>query len=518
MNEWNKIIDESIYEITEAIYDSDIAFKKIDARYNTIKAITESTLDSSDIVLEEEEKSKNNDKKGVIRTLVDSIISKIQKILDAFKSKDESKKIDPEKEYKSDIDGSDIKKYGDQLELLGDKMDAMLTAAKGSDKEAYKKAVEEYDGLISDLRKTNKEMLNNVKEDIREYKDNNKKSHKFIKGVLIMTAIHKVRKTLKKARKNSETLKEYGINDSISDIFKNMFTDKNEAINAARELAVKCGLSATEGAGFDKVLDYILRREGINSTVEDIDKEYENSKKDDDKKSSDKKDNENDHKKDSDDKDSSDDENSSNDQKDNSDNSSNDSHNDSSDKDNDSNDSNNKDDSDDKNKDKDDSKKNDAGKDGDESLASFILKWGHGNLDEIATLKVVRPKFNESGKFAPYLLITKPGFFGKFFKKGDKIDKTLHKRVNGMKDKSQPPIFFDIWGLFWNDSNSKVPLNDYIEEQKKLLDQVNKIREEENMQKIHWDKNAANVAIKLITEGTPKNGHRYSWSHYLEDA
>lgn len=458
MNEFNNFIDRCIYEIAESVYDSEISFKKIDSDYNTMKLIFESGINSEGIVLEEENVKKDNAKKGVIRTLIDGIINKIQKLINFFKGKDDESVIKPDDKAESSISEEDFRDSTNKLDVVGQKLDSLIEAAKGNDKDKYKKALQEYDDAVNDLNKRNKEMLKNVKEDDKNFKETHAKKHYVIKGVGIGAGIYVVRKAMKKAKANAETLKNNESDQLLLDIFDN--SDERE--EALRGLVARCGKIVSEGGKFREIIN------DITYGISGFNKKNKNNKND-----------------------------PSNDNDDNND------------------------ETDEDNGDVVESViRKSKGDNGDKAfkgtLQEWLVKYCRGDLDNSLKIKEPRPKFTDSSKLSPYLINTnKTGFLSML--KSDASEKSLRKRVRGFvnRENRTAPIFFDIWGLFY--TNPKISLDEYVESQKKLLDQVRKIREEEKMPRLLWDKSAAFYYLTQATRLEPTKHNKYSWSCYIMD-
>ena len=467
-------IDKDMYELEEARLNANLAIKEIETKYRVKHMVLEASgqLTPEEFLALEEEDSNNEseDKRGVLRKLIDTILEKIRNFINGFK-KDKAKweDIKPDTEIETPVSEEDLRKYIKSGEFVSQKLDKVLETAQGSDMEAYKSAVKEYEEATKDTAWMSTISSQLVADDIND--ETKKSAKRFIVKAAVITAAIAVVNKISNTLNDIISLGNDKLPGAIGSLFGKMNANKEEVNEEAQKLCHMATEDLNHMGRFDKFIrkiqDKTVKNMVKNRSAKNADatnKELQNQAENDGPGESNKS----------------------------------------------------------------------ITIFGDQWKKQGIVHWVNtalnGNLKTLLDHDNPRPDFSDGGKLDKYLYNNKGliegnsvatvtsslvGFVnGKGSKHQNKIYPGFINRISG----SDRPIFFDLWGIRYRPTWFKFfnTLEKYVEFQRNLLKICNDYRAKKNLPTISWSDERAIHYLKIITgEKNSETGN--SWEHYIED-
>lgn len=467
-------IDKDMYELEEARLNANLAIKEIETKYRVKHMVLEASgqlTPEEFLALEEEDANKESeDKRGVLRKLIDTILEKIRNFINSFK-KDKAKweDIKPDTEIETPVSEEDLRKYIKSGEFVSQKLDKVLETAQGSDMEAYKSAVREYEEATKDSAWMSTISSQLVADDIND--ETKKRAKRFIVKASIITAAIAVVNKISNTLNDIISLGNDKLPGTIGSLFGKMKANKEEVNKEAQKLCNMATEDLNHMGRFNKFIrkiqDKTVKNMIKNRTAKNADatnKELQNQAEDDGPGESNK------------------------------------------------------------------SITIFGGQWEEKGIISWINTALNGNLKTLLDHNNPRPAFSDGGKLDKYLYNNKGlmegnsvatvvsslvGFVnGKGSKQQNKIYPGFINRISG----NDRPIFFDLWGIRYRPAFFKFfnTLEKYVEFQRNLLKICNEYRSKKNLPTISWSDERAIQYLKIIT-GEKKSETGNSWEHYIED-
>nr|DAK89108.1 MAG TPA: hypothetical protein [Caudoviricetes sp.] len=467
-------IDKDMYELEEARLNANLAIKEIETKYRVKHMVLEASgqLTPEEFLALEEEDANNEseDKRGVLRKLIDTILEKIRNFINSFK-KDKAKweDIKPDTEIETPVSEEDLRKYIKSGEFVSQKLDKVLETAQGSDMEAYKSAVREYEEATKDSAWMSTISSQLVADDIND--ETKKSAKRFVVKAAVITAAIAVVNKISNTLNDIISLGNDKLPGTIGSLFGKMKANKEEVNEEAQKL---CNMATDDlnhmrrfNKFIKKIQDKTVKNMIKNRTAKNADatnKELQNQAEDDGPGESNKS----------------------------------------------------------------------ITIFGDQWKGKGIISWINtalnGNLKTLLDHNDPRPAFSDGGKLDTYLYNNKGlmegnsvatvvsslvGFVnGKGSKHQNKIYPGFINRISG----NDRPIFFDLWGIRYRPTFFKFfnTLEKYVEFQRNLLKICNEYRSKKNLPTISWSDERAIQYIKIIV-GDKNSETGKSWEHYIED-
>lgn len=471
-------IDKDMYELEEARLNANLAIKEIETKYRVKHMVLEASgqLTPEEFLALEEEDSNNEseDKRGVLRKLIDTILEKIRNFINSFK-KDKAKweDIKPDTEIETPVSEEDLRKYIKSGEFVSQKLDKVLETAQGSDMEAYKSAVREYEEATKDSAWMSTISSQLVADDIND--ETKKSAKRFIVKASIITAAIAVVNKISNTLNDIISLGNDKLPGTIGSLFGKMNANKEEVNKEAQKLCNMATEDLNHMGRFKKLINRIqdktIKNMVKNRTAKNADatnKELQNQAENDG----------------------------------------------------------------DGEVDKSKTIFNKKSWDG-ESIVKWINIALHGNLNMILDRSDPRPGFKDINKLAGYIC-TDRGLNHKGKLDADTVASKLKWIYGGNKPKEKTdseykpiinrmigakgarPIFFDLWGINYKKGILFDKFEQYKQFQRDLLKITNSFRSKCNMPEIKWDQSRAFEYIKLIcSSDDPTKDH--PWEKYIED-
>lgn len=467
-------IDKDMYELEEARLNANLAIKEIETKYRVKHMVLEASgqLTPEEFLALEEEDANNEseDKRGVLRKLIDTILEKIRNFINSFK-KDKAKweDIKPDTEIETPVSEEDLRKYIKSGEFVSQKLDKVLETAQGSDMEAYKSAVREYEEATKDSAWMSTISSQLVADDIND--ETKKSAKRFVVKAAVITAAIAVVNKISNTLNDIISLGNDKLPGTIGSLFGKMKANKEEVNEEAQKLCNMATEDLNHMGRFSKLIrkiqDKTVKNMVKNRTAKNADatnKELQNQAENDGPGKSNKS----------------------------------------------------------------------ITIFGDQWKDEGIIHWVNtglnGNLKTLLDHDNPRPDFSDGGKLDKYIYNNKGlmegnsvatvtsslvGFVnGKGSKHQNKIYPGFINRISG----SDRPIFFDLWGIRYRPTWFKFfnTLEKYVEFQRNLLKICNDYRAKKNLPTISWSDERAIQYLKIITgEKNSETGN--SWEHYIED-
>lgn len=467
-------IDKDMYELEEARLNANLAIKEIETKYRVKHMVLEASgqLTPEEFLALEEEDANNEseDKRGVLRKLIDTILEKIRNFINSFK-KDKAKweDIKPDTEIETPVSEEDLRKYIKSGEFVSQKLDKVLETAQGSDMEAYKSAVREYEEATKDSAWMSTISSQLVADDIND--ETKKSAKRFVVKAAVITAAIAVVNKISNTLNDIISLGNDKLPGTIGSLFGKMKANKEEVNEEAQKLCNMATEDLNHMGRFKKLINRIqdktVKNMIKNRTAKNADatnKELQNQAEDDGPGESNKS----------------------------------------------------------------------ITIFGEQWKEKGIISWINtalnGNLKTLLDHNNPRPAFSDGGKLDKYLynneglmggnsvatvVSSLVGFVnGKGSKKQNKIYPGFINRISG----NDRPIFFDLWGIRYRPIFFKFfnTLEKYVEFQRNLLKICNEYRSKKNLPTISWSDERAIQYIKIIV-GDKNSETGNSWEHYIED-
>ena len=469
-------IDRDMYELEEARLNANLAIKEIETKYRVKHMVLEASgqLTPEEFLALEEEDGNNEseDKRGVLRKLIDTILEKIRNFINGFK-KDRAKweDIKPDTEIETPVSEEDLRKYIKSGEFISQKLDKVLETAQGSDMEAYRSAMKEYEEATKDTAWMETISSQMVADDVND--ETKKSAKRFIVKASVITAAIAVITKISQTLDNIIGLGNDKLPGAVGSLFGKMNAKKEDIDQEAQKLCNKATEDLNHMRRFrkyiNKIQDKAVKNIIKNRTAKNADatnKELHGQAEDEGPGESDK-------------------------------------------------------------------SRTIFGKqwtDGKQHIVSWVNTALHGNLKTLLDYDTSRPNFVDGGKLDRYIYNDRGLMEGNSVatvannlvnfhngagsKHQNKVYPGFINRISG----SERPIFFDLWGIRYQHGIIKLfnTLEKYVEFQRNLLKICNEYRSKKNLPTISWSDDRAIQYLKIIT-GDKNSESGESWEHYIED-